>query len=151
MRSQMRMRACCGGQCINTGVLVCAGFALGTLGKKDCPAGYFRIVTEDVCRSAAAAAGLAYQGREYFNSRFCNLQEEGVFMSDWVGIGKKAKLLCSGARLHLYSRHGPSWVLTGADWQQKASLGELNQGAIAGRSGAAGKSAIGPGLCGTRG
>jgi hypothetical protein len=96
--------------CITTGVLVCAGFALGKPGSMDCPANYFRIVAEDVCRSAAAAAGQAYQGRETNNDspRGCNLNEGGVFLNDATGQRpSRAKLLCSGARLHLCSRCGP--------------------------------------------
>ncbi len=91
--------------CITTRVLVCAGFALGTLGSNDCPANYFRIVAEDLCRSAAAAAaGLVYQGRETTNlsPRGCNLKEGegGVFFNDATGAGSsESKLLCSGAPL----------------------------------------------------
>ncbi len=102
--------------CITTGVLVCAGFALGTLGSMDCPANYFRIVAEDVCRSAATAAGLVYQGRvtDRFSPRGCHLNElneGGVFLkqvNDETGLtGSKSKLLCSGARLFLYRSCGP--------------------------------------------
>ena len=110
--------------CITTGLLACAGFVLGKLGSMDCPVDYFRIIAEDVCRSAAAAVGHAYQGREtsVVSPRGCNLyegeslhfQERGVFLNDATGTGQRpsqAKLLCSGARLHLYSRRG---VLTRA-------------------------------------
>jgi hypothetical protein len=112
--------------CIPTGVLVCAGFALGILGSMACPPNYFRIVAEDVCRSAAAAVGQAYQGREtsVVSPRGCNLFEytqpqltwrNGVFFNDATGAGpSQSKLLCSGARVHLYSRRGPSWVLARA-------------------------------------
>jgi hypothetical protein len=96
--------------CITAGVLVCAGFALGTLGSNDCPANYFRIVAEDLCRSAAAAtAGQVYQGRETTGSspRGCNLKEGGVFLNNATGAGSyQSKLLCSGAPLR-YSRRGP--------------------------------------------
>jgi hypothetical protein len=94
--------------CINTGVLVCAGFALGTLRSNNCPANYFRIVAEDLCRSAAAtAAGQVYQGRETndISPRGCNLKEEGVFLNDATGeqvresASSHSKLLCSGAPL----------------------------------------------------
>jgi hypothetical protein len=90
--------------CITTRVLVCAGFALGARGSNDCPANYFRIVAEDLCRSAAAAAGKAYQGRETNNlfPRGCNLKEGegGVFFNDATGAGSsESKLLCSGAPL----------------------------------------------------
>ncbi len=92
--------------CITMGVLVCAGFAFGTLNSNDCPANYFRIVAEDLCRSAAAAAGQVYQGRETNagSPRGCNLNEGGVFLNEWTGAGSsKSKLLCSGAPLR-YSR-----------------------------------------------
>ncbi len=87
--------------CIATRVLVCAGFALGKLGSMACPANYFRIVTEDVCRSAAAAAGQAYQGREtsIVFPQGCYMNEGlDVFLNDATGAsGTKSKLLCSGA------------------------------------------------------
>ncbi len=101
--------------CITAGVLVCAGFALGTLNSNDCPANYFRIVAEDLCRSAAAAAGQVYHGRETIKSspRGCNLRESlgvrlgGVFLNDATGAGSsQSQLLCSGAPLR-YSRRGP--------------------------------------------
>ncbi len=111
-------------RCMQPGVLAFAGFALGTLGSMACPANYFRIVAEDVCRSAAAAAGLVYQGRETSVGppRGCILYEGGIFVKKTVGMGvflndatgagpSESKLLCSGARLHLYSRHAPSWVI----------------------------------------
>jgi hypothetical protein len=104
--------------CMQTGVLVCSGFVLGTLGNMDCPADYFRIVAEDLCRSAAAAAGQVYQGRETNNwsPGGCYLEERGVFLNDATNPrgSSQSKLLCSGARRHLYSRRGPSWVLTRA-------------------------------------
>ncbi len=136
-------------------MLVCAGFALGTLGSNDCPANNFRIVAEDLCRSAAAAAGQVYQGRETNNisPRGCNLRNEGgVFINDATGAGSyESKLLCSGAPLR-YSRGGPYLqAYKGAAWVQRLSLGKLKEGAIEGRAGAAVRSAIGPVLCGTPG
>jgi hypothetical protein len=95
---------------IIAGVLVCAGFALGVLYSMDCPANYFRIVAEDVCRSAAAAVSQAYQGRETYvlSPQGCNLHDGGVFLNNATGQRvSTATLLCSGARLHLYSRCGP--------------------------------------------
>jgi hypothetical protein len=102
-------------------VLVCAGFALGTLRSMDCPANYFRIVAEDVCRRAAATAGQLYQGRETSAGPpsgypwGCNLKErEGVFLMvptdatrSQVAIITDYYPLCSGARLLIYSRRGP--------------------------------------------
>jgi hypothetical protein len=96
--------------CINTGVLVCAGFALGTLNSNDCPANYFRIVAEDLCQRAAAATGQVYQGRETNDGspQGCNLNEGGVFLNDATGAGSsKSKLLCSGAPLRYSRRRGP--------------------------------------------
>ena len=105
--------------CTQTGTFASAGFAFGTLGSMNCPANYFRIVTEDMCRSAAAAAGQACQGREtsVVSPRGCNLYEEGeylkeggVFLSNATGTGQRpsqATLLCSVARLlSLYDRRG---------------------------------------------
>ncbi len=130
--------------CITTGVLICAGFALGTQGSKNCPANYFRIVAEDVCRSAAAAVGQAYQGRETKNGspRGCNLNEGGVFLNDATvfidAISAEWKLLCSGAPLRYSRRRGPYLqAYKGAAWVQRLSLGMLKEGAIEGRSGAA--------------
>ncbi len=103
-------------------MLVCAGFALGTLGSNNCPANYFRIVAGDLCRSAAAAAGLVYQGRETNNEHpwGCNLNEGegGVFLNDATGAGSsqsniQSQLLCSGAP-HRYSRRDPNCKLTRA-------------------------------------
>jgi hypothetical protein len=100
---------------VQTGVLVCAGFALGALRSRNCPASYFRIIVEDLCRSAAATAGQLYQGREtrVGPPRGCNLQEGGVFLNDatdapsqWV-IVPDYYPLCSGARPPVYSRRGP--------------------------------------------
>ena len=100
--------------CMQTGVLVCAGFALGARRSNDCPANYFRIVAEDLCRSAAAAAGQAYQGRQTNTGspRGCNLYNIGVFLNILNDATNpfgpsQSKLLCSGARLHLYSLRGP--------------------------------------------
>ncbi len=144
--------------CITAGVLVCAGFALGARGSNDCPANYFRIVAEDLCRRATAAAGQVYQGRETNagSPQGCNLHEGGVFLNDatvFVAVfSSEWKLLCSGAPLRYSRRRGPYLqAYKGAAWVQRLSLGKLKEGAIEGRSGAAGRSAIGPVLCGTPG
>jgi hypothetical protein len=105
---------------------VCAGatFAWGALGSSECPANYFRIVDEGACRSAAAAAGQAY------DKRLANADyPQGCFMSESTALSEstavycnimgttstrqsQSKLLCSGARVALTLVEGPSWVLT---------------------------------------
>jgi hypothetical protein len=123
----MRMRSSCEAR-ITTGVLVCAGFALGTLGSMDCPANYFRIVTEDVCRSAAAAAGLVYQGRvtAFDSPQGCNLYARGVFLNDVTGAGSlDVKVLCSGAPLPLTAVLGPNCKLTWALVGYRSRIGFL--------------------------
>jgi hypothetical protein len=86
---------------------VCAGgtFAWGALGSSKCPANYFRIVDEGACRSAAAAAGQAY------DKRLANTDyPQGCFMSESTAVyynimgttstgQPQSKLLCSGARV----------------------------------------------------
>jgi hypothetical protein len=134
--------------CISAGVLVSAGFAVGTLNSMDCPADYFRIVTEDVCRNAAFAAGQAYQGREtnpYNDSPLvCNLSEEGVFLNDASATdATRHQLLCSGARLsHLQQL----WVLFASSQGHRWGTEVFARGAAAqptgDRPGAAVRSAI---------
>ncbi len=156
--------------CITPGVLVCAGFALGARGSNDCPANCFRIVADDLCRSAAAAAGQLYQGRETNDDspRGCYLYDTsypriGVFLNDATGSAPTrrpeayrisvSKLLCAGVRLPCLQ---PSRALFGThkgnDWVRQSSLeGPFGNLAAIDRRSAAVRSAIGPVLCGTPG
>ena len=99
---------------------VCAGgtFAWGALGSGECPANYFRIVDEGACRSAAAAAGKAYDKllskADYpqgcFMSESTALSESTAVYYNIMGTTStrqsQSKLLCSGARVSLHARRG---------------------------------------------
>jgi hypothetical protein len=106
---------------------VCAGgtFAWGALGSNECPANYFRIVDEGACRSAAAAAGQAYDKllskadypKGCFMSESTALSESTAVYYNIMGTTStrqsQSKLLCSGARISLTLVEVPSWVHKG--------------------------------------
>jgi hypothetical protein len=106
---------------------VCAGgtFAWGALGSGKCPANYFRIVDEGACRSAAAAAGQAYDRSlataDYpqgcFMSESTSLSESAAVYYNIMGTAStrqsQSKLLCSGARVSLTLVEVPVGCLPG--------------------------------------
>jgi hypothetical protein len=99
---------------------VCAGgtLAWGALRSNECPANYFRIVDEGACRSAAAAAGQAYDKllakADYpqgcFMSESTALSESTAVYYNIMGTTStgqpQSKLLCSGARVSLHAGPG---------------------------------------------
>jgi hypothetical protein len=102
---------------LKTGLFVCVGaFALGTLGSNDCPANYFHIVAANVCQSAAAANGQAYQGKttDAYSPRGCYSLSSGVFFNtDATGAGRpSSKLICSGAHISIRTPRAFSLVVS---------------------------------------
>ena len=89
-------------------------YTWGASGTNDCPTKYFRIMSEEACRTAAIAFGKTYGGVTQQRSDrprgcFWNSDAGGftVFINpDAVGSGYPDRLLlCSGARLAAQAPH----------------------------------------------